>query len=116
MSGDPIAVRTARILALTRSQPRVQALPEAERETWARTQAENQLARVPYLPGRLSWSQIEAAYRELAATPPVYPFRRRNAARPSRPETAKRLLVSTATLDRACIVAGRGRHWPPRGL
>jgi hypothetical protein len=91
-------------------------MSDVDREAMARTQAENELARVPYLPGGLSWAEIAAKYRELAATAPVYPYRRRIATQPSRPETAARLGVSPATLDRACIAAGRGRHWPPRGL
>lgn len=115
MTRDPIAERTAQILALTKNMPRVRALTDSERDTWAREQAERELATVPYLPGGLSWSQIEKAYRELAAVEPVYPRRRRGGG-PSRPETASRLGVSTATLDRACIAAGRGGHWPPRGL
>lgn len=116
MSEDRISARTAEIVAQAGGIPRVKALSKDERERWARTQAENELARVSYLPGGLSWSKIEAAYRELAGTSPVHPFRRRNASQPSRPETAKRLLTSPATLDRACIAAGRGKHWPPRGL
>ena len=95
----------------------------AEREEIARAQAEQELSRVRYLPGRLSWSMIEAAYLELdaapgepCARPPLHTHRRRGAAGPSRPAVAHRLDISTATLDRASIAAGRGKHWPPRGL
>lgn len=116
MTVDRIAERTAEILELAGNMPRVRALSEAERETWARGQAEAELASVPYLPGGLSWSKIEAAYRELAAISPTYPFRRHVPSQPSRPETAARLSTSPATLDRACIAAGRGKQWPPRGL
>jgi hypothetical protein len=118
---DPIADRTAEILALTRSHPRITSLSEAERLEWARSQAEKDLANVSYLPGGLSWSQIEAAYRKLARQSPGLgsdgrPFRRTHPRQPSRPELAAALLTSPATLDRACIKAGRGKQWPPRGL
>ena len=122
MSVDRIAARTAELLALSRSQPLVKALSEDERQAWARGQAERELAPVPYLPGGLSWSAIEAAYRELAAAPPgrcVMPpdhVHRRKDARPSRPEVAHMLDKSPETIDRACVAFGRGTKWPPRGL
>ncbi len=116
MSADRIAKRAAQILALARSHPRVRALSEAERLAWAHGQAERDLAAEAWLPGGFAWSQIEAAYRELAAGPPRHPFKRRRSDQPSRPELAARLGTSPATLDRACIMAGRGGHWPPRGL
>lgn len=115
MSADLIAERTAEILALARGVPRVAALPKRERIEWARGQAERELANVDWLPGRLAWSQIERGYRELASSE-ARPGRRRRKGQPSRPELAAWLAVSPATLDRACIAAGRGKHWPPRGL
>lgn len=116
MTRDRIAERAAEILPLSANLPRVKALSDQEREEWARGQAESELARDPYLPGGLSWAKIESAYRELAAQRPVHPFRRQKPDQPSRPEVAGRLMVSTATLDRACIEAGRGGNWPPRGF
>lgn len=122
MTSDPIAERAAEIIWRSRSQPRVAALSEDERQEWARRQAERELASVRYLPGKLSWAQIEGAYRALAAAqagpcvmPPLHVHRRRGA-QPSRPEVAHKLDKSAATLDRACIAAGRGKLWPPRGL
>jgi hypothetical protein len=44
MSEDRIAARTAQILAQAGGLPRVKALSKAERETWARSQAENELS------------------------------------------------------------------------
>jgi hypothetical protein len=116
MTGDPIAERAAELLSQVSGSPRFAAMSAGEREDWARGQAEQEYATVAYLPGGLSWANIEAAYRELAAQSPIHPFRRSDPLRPSRPETASRLGTSSATLDRACIAAGRGKHWPPRGL
>jgi hypothetical protein len=117
MTADRLSARTAEILAQARGNPRIEALSVEQREAWARAQAERELTRVRWLPGGLSWSQIESAYRELAKAEPARPMhRRRRPHEPSRPEVAKRLSVSVATLDRACLTAGRGRHWPPRGL
>ena len=119
MTDDRIARRADEILAEARSHPRVQAEPEAERQAWARRRAERELASVRYLPGELSWSMIERAYQEIAARTPVYhapPFRRAKPNQPTRPEVAYGLNVSSATLDRACIAFGKGKHWPPDGL
>ena len=68
------------------------------------------------LPGDLKWSEIAAKYGELAAQRVGYRSRRRRMDQPSRPETAKALGVSTATLKRACKAAGKGTQWPPLGL
>lgn len=119
MSGDRIAERAAEHLATVAGSPRFQALTEAERMDWARGEAERELADVPWLPGGLSWTAIEGAYRMLAKRTPVYhvpPFRRSKPDRPTRPEVALELQTTVPTLDRACIAAGRGKHWPPRGL
>lgn len=121
MSGDPIAERVDEILRQVKGQPRIDALPEAERVAWARGQAERELASVAWLPGGLSWQKIEATYRRLAAGTPGLgpdgrPYRRQRRDQPSRPETAAGLLTSAATLRRACVAAGRGPQWPPRGL
>lgn len=123
MSGDRIAERAAAILAAAATHPRILALPEADREQWARAQAEKELATVPYLPGKLSWAQIEKAYRELAASPPgqcvrppVHQHRRASPSQPSRPEVAHKLDRAPETIDRACRVAGKGEHWPPLGI
>ena len=90
MSGDRIAALAADILAEARNFPRVKAASKAERESWARAQAEQRLATVPYLPMGLSWSVIEAAYMGLAGTTPVYPHRRR---RPSNRRAPRRRLA-----------------------
>ena len=66
--------------------------------------------------GGLSWPRIEDTYRRLASTPPGRLHRRRRPDEPSRPEVAKELLVSTATLKRACVAAGKGSKWPPGGV
>lgn len=120
MTRDRIAERAAEHLARAKSFPRLQALSEAERDAWARAAAERELARVAWLPGGLSWSQIEATVRKLAGQPPGLgadgrPFRRRRDL-PSRPEVAAALMISPATLRRACVAAGRGPGWPPSGL
>ncbi len=70
----------------------------------------------PSLPGSLTWSEIEAAYRRLASQTPGFRKRRRTPAEPSRPEMAGALNVSPATLKRACQAAGKGNRWPPAGL
>ena len=121
MTRDRIAERAAEHLALARNIPRFQALSEAEREAWARRAAERDLAAVPWLPGGLSWSAIEKAYRALAQKRPGLgkdgqPFRRRRPDQPSRPEVVSRLMTTSTTLKRACVAAGRGASWPPRGL
>lgn len=68
------------------------------------------------LPGGLTWTGIEATYRMLASEPPRQGFRRLRPNVPSRPETAKALRTSAATLKRACEKAGRGSRWPPDGF
>jgi hypothetical protein len=68
------------------------------------------------LPGGLTWDRIEAKYRRLATESPGWRSRRQRADQPSRPEVAKALNVSLATLKRACDAAGKGRSWPPAGL
>jgi hypothetical protein len=67
------------------------------------------------LPGRLYWPSIEAKYRELAGAKVAF-GRRRVSNRPSRPEVATELNVSSRTLRRACVAAGKGPLWPPEGL
>ena len=90
MSADRIAARADEILAMVRNLPRVKALSEPERLAWARSQAERELASVPWLPGGFSWAKIEATYRDLA----------KNATRP-------RTLASAPT--GSPIAAGDGR-------
>ncbi|HYN68825.1 MAG TPA: hypothetical protein VEX41_01280 [Candidatus Eisenbacteria bacterium] len=72
----------------------------------------------------LSWSRVEAKYKELAiaaataecSTPPPHAHRRSEPSQPSRPEVAHALNVSTSTLDRRLEKLGKGKHWPPPGL
>jgi hypothetical protein len=118
---DRIAERTAEILALSRSLPRVMALPEEGRIAWARRNAQRDLASDPWLPGGLSWIKIETTFRSLGSRSPGLdrhgvPYRRRRPDQPSRPELAAELMTSPATLRRACMAAGRGVQWPPVGL
>lgn len=68
------------------------------------------------LPGGLTWPKIEATYRRLAGEPTGWRSRRSRPDEPSRPETAKALGTSPATLKRACAAAGKGTKWPPAGL
>lgn len=70
----------------------------------------------PLLAGGLTWPMIETQYRELAAKPSSFNRRRQAPDQPSRPELAKALNTSPATLKRACVGAGRGSQWPPKGL
>jgi hypothetical protein len=70
MTRDRIAERAAEHLAMARGMPRFQALSEAERMAWAQRRAESELAKVAWLPGGLSWSKIENAYRTLAGERP----------------------------------------------
>jgi hypothetical protein len=121
MTRDRIAERAAEHLASLRPFPRFKTLSDAEREAWARDAAERDLAKLAWLPGGLSWSQIEATFRKLAGQPPGlgsdgHSYRRRRRDLPSRPEVAAALMTSPATLRRACVAFGRGASWPPRGL
>jgi hypothetical protein len=68
------------------------------------------------VPGGHSWEKIEETYRRLAAEKPAPKWSRQRADRPSRPEVAKALDVSPATLIRACKYHGKGSRWPPAGL
>lgn len=69
MTADRIADRMAEIRALSASQQRIKALSEEERVAWARGMAENDLARVKYLPGRLFAGSASSSWRKPLTCP-----------------------------------------------
>ena len=99
-----------------RERLRVAGAPASGSPRVGAIRAEPQTVGEPSLPGGLTWSRIEAAYRRLAAEAPTVKFRRQRTNQPSRPEVGKALHVSPATLKRACVAAGKGPRWPPSGL